>query len=106
MNIIENLTKKYNLAPNSYLKQSIWKGEVPPASQKRYEVLQSKWKHKIGAGWYGFDMTSRLSIVFYNVIDEFLDWVNKENPDFEIHQIKQKFNNIRIHLGNINKETS
>jgi hypothetical protein len=107
MTIIEELTQKYNLKPQSYLTSNIWKLKDDEFldSAARHKQLQNKWKHKYGHGWYGIDMTDRLPILFYDVVDEFLEWVNKNNPDFEIQQIKQKFVDIRIHLGNIDEKT-
>lgn len=107
--IVEELKIKYNLAPQSYLKRNVWHVDNKELdfeqSATEHKRIQSKWAYKYGQNWYGIEMTNRMPVVFYKTIDEFLDWVLINNPDFEIHQIKQKFSQIRIYLGNINKET-
>ena len=108
MTIIEELTQKYNLKPNSYLTDNIWKlkdGEFLD-SAARHKQLQDKWKHKYGQGWYGIEMTDRLPVLFYDAVDDFLDWVNKNNPNFEIQQISQKFTWIKIYLDGVDEQTN
>jgi hypothetical protein len=100
MEIIKQLTEKYNLSPNSYCKQNIWRGEPSAESVERYNKLKQKWQNHVGKGWYGFSL-ERMPVLVYDVIDEFLDWLKIEEPNFEIHQIKQKFSYTRIHIGSI-----
>lgn len=67
-------------------------------SQEKIEFkLFDKWNHKIPKGWYGFDLEGT-PCVWWQIIDEFLDEVNKECPDFEIQQVKLKFGQIRCYI--------
>ena len=109
-NIIPYLTQKYDLAPNSYLKESVWAAKFKdsdfPESAAEHKRIQEKWAAKVGAGgWYGIEMTDRMPVVFYKAMDEFLEWALERNPNLEIHQIAQKFTWIKIYLGNVDKET-
>ena len=37
--------------------------------------------------------------VWRRILDEFLNWIEKQRPDFEIHQVKMKFYQLRLYLG-------
>lgn len=108
MNIIKQLKEKYNLAPNSYLDKNVWRKSAKDSdfleSAAEHKRIQDKWDYKVGANWYGIEMTDRMPVVFYKVIDEFLDWMLINEPNFEIHQIKCKFGGIRVYIGNISEE--
>jgi len=103
LDIIQNLTEKYNLAQDSYSEQNIWKKHTTPESKERYKKLKRKWQKYIGMNWYGFEL-ERLPVKIYDIIDDFLEYIKNNNPDFEIHQVKTKFGSIRIYLGNITGE--
>ena len=60
--------------------------------------LFDKWIHKIPKGWYGFDLNNVPS-VWEKIIDDFLEELNKECPDFEINQIKLKFFQLRFYVN-------
>ena len=66
--------------------------------------LFQKWAHRVPKGWYGFAL-GNVPFRWAQILDDFLTEVEKENKDFEIHQIKLKFGGCRIYLGNINKKT-
>ena len=66
-------------------------------SDTRYKQLQTKWKPKIGDGWYGFSLHG-VPLSWIEIIDEFLDHVAAVDPDFEIHQIKLKIGRIRFYV--------
>ena len=61
-------------------------------------LLFSKWAYRVGKGWYGFNL-GHIPRVWTEMLDEFLCWLEKQRPDFEIHQIKIKMGSVRIHLG-------
>lgn len=61
------------------------------------------WAYKIPQGWYGFSLGNEVPMAWAYTIDKFLEEVNKECPNFEIHQIKLKWGGLRCYLGNINE---
>ena len=61
-------------------------------------MLFQKWAYRVGKGWYGFSL-GNVPHVWRFVLDEFLEWLEKQCPDFEIHQVKMKFRSMRIYLG-------
>ena len=63
--------------------------------------LFQKWAYRVGKNWYGFDLAG-VPFIWAQIIDRFLEEVQKECPDFEIHQVKLKFGGNRTYLGNIN----
>lgn len=90
MNILITLQQKYNLNSDSYSSQELV--NIP-------EWMYEKWSPFYGEGWYGIDC-GLIPSSWVNVIDEFLDWVKDNNPNFYIQQIKVKFGEIRIYVGN------
>lgn len=60
--------------------------------------LFMKWAYRVGKGWYGFALSSDVPFVWAQIIDEFLDELAKEAPNFEIHQIKLKFGGLRFYV--------
>ena len=58
-------------------------------------ILIEKWKNRIPNGWYGFDGINEL---WGKIIDKFLTELEKECPDFQIHQIKLKFGGLRFYV--------
>lgn len=59
--------------------------------------LIDKWSHKIEIGWYGFAIEG-ISDEWTNQIDEFLEYLNIQCPEFTIRQIKIKFGGLRIYV--------
>lgn len=82
-----------------------WPLEAYPADQQqriregksRYQALVTKWQHKIVPGWYGFDLYD-VPLRWLNIIDDFLDYLHQEDPNFKIHQIKLKFGSLRFYV--------
>lgn len=60
--------------------------------------LFMNWAYRIPKNWYGFALTNAVPMVWAYIIDAFLQEVEKECPNFEIHQIKLKFSSIRVHI--------
>jgi hypothetical protein len=61
-------------------------------------LLFWKWAHRVGKGWYGFNL-GHIPPIWTDMLDEFLCWLEIQCPDFEIHQIKMKLGGVRIYLG-------
>jgi hypothetical protein len=51
--------------------------------------LFQKWAYRVGKGWYGFSLGS-IPRVWTDVLDNFLEWLESQRPDFQIHQVKIK----------------
>lgn len=72
-----------------------------PEFRATYETdlwLFQKWAYRVGKGWYGFAL-GNVPYVWRLILDEFLEWVEKERPDFKILQVKVKFDRLRLYLG-------
>ena len=64
-------------------------------------LLFYKWAYRVGKGWYGFAL-GNVPRVWSDVLDEFLCWLEIQQPDFEIHQIKIKLGGLRFYVGTKN----
>lgn len=65
--------------------------------------LFQKWAYRVGKNWYGFSLDDA-PFIWGLIIDKFLEEVEKECPDFEIHQIKLKFGGLRFYVQlNVNE---
>jgi len=90
--IIDYLIDKYDLENKS-------KDLFINDNSAELEVLEKKWKHKVGERWYGFSLMSNTPINWIKAIDEFLEYIDEEtNGEFEIHQIKTKFGGLRFYV--------
>lgn len=63
-----------------------------------YTGLKSRWSDKIEPGWYGFDLTLWPPVNWYNAINAFLTWLETQQPEFKIRQIKLKFGRLHIYV--------
>ena len=72
-------------------------------SHEKATTLQVRYFNRVPDGWYGFDC-SCWPINWLNALEEFLAELEKDSPDFEIHQIKLKLGGARIYLGNLSTE--
>lgn len=72
-------------------------------SAEKSEFLQQKYESRIPSGWYGIDAYS-WPINWLNALEEFLAELEKDSPDFEIHQVKLKLGSGRIHLANLSEQ--
>jgi hypothetical protein len=61
------------------------------------DYLCEKYLKHIPKGWYGFAIGKPIVPEWMNIIDEVLELCIKNDPDFEIHQIKLKFGGIRFY---------
>lgn len=64
---------------------------------KNNQFYNEKYKNNITKGYYGFDINI-LPENWLNIIDELLELFIKNDPEFEIHQIKIKFGGVRFYV--------
>jgi hypothetical protein len=105
MNIINELKQKYNLAPDSYYTKSPYSMDLYGKTSPREIVLREKWKNYIEPKYYGFSLGGPTPAVWFDVIDEFLDFLKEKHPDFKILQIKLKMGSLRCYIENISPDT-
>lgn len=107
MEFTKQLIAKYNLAADSYYTKSAypfdWNSREVQELDALEEHLLNKWQKRIPKGWYGFSLAP-CPKVWLLAIDEFLDELEKVNPNFEIHQIKCKYGSLRCYLGGDSEE--
>jgi hypothetical protein len=60
--------------------------------------LFQKWAHKVPKGWYGFSLGHNVPMSWATAIDSFLEAIQNQGIDFEIHQIKLKFGGLRFYI--------
>lgn len=76
-----------------------WMIELPV-----YRYLKSKYKNRVRDNCIGFSLSLPCPTIWYNIVDEFLIYVSKQCPAFEILQICIKNGGIKITLDNISDE--
>jgi len=59
--------------------------------------LFQKWAYRVKKDWYGFSL-GNAPFEWATEIDEFLEWVEANFPDFKILQIKLKMGGLRCYL--------
>lgn len=113
MSKVQELIEEYNLTPNSYYTESPYTKEwldktkviLPSIIYNKAEnALRKRWGSRISKDWYGFNLGIPIPLVWYIVIDKFLEYIEQKCPEFEIYQIKLKFGGLRMYLGKISKE--
>lgn len=57
-----------------------------------------KYRKHIPQGWYGFSMGAPIIPQWLDIVDEVLELCIKNDPEFEIHQIKIKFGGVRFYV--------
>ncbi len=95
--IVDRLAKKYK----DQLAHAQKELKAPTERGAGYESdvwLFQKWAYRVGKGWYGFSLGS-IPRAWMNVLHEFLEWMETQRPDFEIHQVKLKGRGLRMYLG-------
>ncbi len=92
--IFSELITKYDLRPNSYVYTANFDHKY------WFDYLFYKWKPYIAENHYAFQALVSNEI-WYRVIDEMLEIIKVDSPNFKIVQIKVKVGGIRIHLENI-----
>jgi len=111
--IAKKIIQKYNLKPSSYFEESPYKKEFQDSAMAkeinnigfaRNSAIKEKWASHIPDRWYGFDLGYPVPVVWYDAIDEFLDYAKEQCPDFEIYQIKLKMGGLRMYIGRVTEE--
>ena len=64
----------------------------------RHDEVEAKWADHVPKQWYGYALGG-CPTTWANVIDDFLTQLKEIDPNFEIHQIKQKFGGLRLYLS-------
>lgn len=110
MNKAQELIKKYNLAANSYYPNTKnpyqdRDKETDKLCAEKEAALMTKYRDRIGKGWYGFSFGSPTPLVWFAVIDEFIGYILEKNSVSEIRQVKMKMGGCRIGIfGLIDEE--
>jgi len=86
---VSSLKEKYGHLDLSIPKTKVFNTDV---------ILFQRWAYKVGKGWYGFALCTAPNS-WATIINEFLEWLEKQDPDFEIHQIKLKMGGLRFYVG-------
>jgi hypothetical protein len=89
LNEIKEIINKFNLNDH----------KLDDEFEKDDSYFLKKYGMNIPNGWYGFDLTSFVYLSWKNCIDEILEFLIKNDPNFEIHQIKLKFGGIRFYVA-------
>ena len=87
MNIIDQLKQKYPKINYDILDD---KNSVSMQLFMRYA-----WR--VHPKYYGFDL-GNVPFIWFHIINEFLEYLEKEDPDFKILQIKTKYGRVAVHL--------
>lgn len=99
-NIFEDIINKYKLEPNTYEADLIGSNEE---STVWLEQFREKWQARFVSGYWNLEI-SGLPQRWLDAIDEALDLIEIESPEFKIAQIKIKFGGIRINLFDISSQ--
>lgn len=98
--MFKTLIEKYNLAQNTY-------ENLPVISNEEYSVwitdFCGKWSSRFAQGYWNFDLMP-LPWIWHAAIDEALDIITEDSPEFKICQIKIKFGGVRFYLIDISGE--
>lgn len=100
----QKLLKKHKISRDSYYKSNPYEGTIHKNTQAEITLLEN-FAHRVGKGWYGISLSQPTPNSWFLFMTDFLRLIEKNNPDFEIQQIKIKFGGIRIYLSKISKET-
>ena len=92
--IVDILKEKYQPSLDKIDYKKINNGNLNPDV-----YLFQKWHEKIAPKWYGFSLSNDVPFIWATIIDEFLIWLEKECPNFEIHQIKLKWGGLRFYVS-------
>jgi hypothetical protein len=97
MNKAQQIIQKFDLHPNGY--------EFPTTTigdHDYVEKLHQKHHTHIGEGWSGFaDLPNGIPLIWIEAIDQFLQYVKDDYPDFQIQQIKLKYGGVRMYIDGV-----
>ncbi len=97
--VLDEESKRVRDILNNYEEKGYPPDELLESSE--YVSLKKKWSHKVSEGFNGFELAQPCPIVWYKIIDEFLDYVNSVCPSFEIVNMKIKYGGLSMTLLNI-----
>lgn len=103
MNKSQEIIHKHDLKPHSYYTESPYKNRELYPKTNWDDMLFEKWKNNIPDDWYGFCL-GPLPDKCCRALDEMLEYAKSVEPQFEIHQIKVKFTQVRCYMGNISTD--
>lgn len=108
LNEVKKIITKYNFKPIEipvgFANLYRYKDENPQDCTYYYNIekndyyLLNKYSKHIPKGWYGFNIGTPIVPQWMDIIDEILELCIKQDPKFEIHQIKIKFGGIRFYV--------
>jgi len=111
---VQEILDKYDLdvhIPEKYATVYKYRIAEPEKCEKEFcsseitdRTLFEKYEKYIPKGWYGFSIGDPTPPNWYKCLDEVLEYLTKEDPEFEIHQIKTKFGGIRFYVESQNIE--
>lgn len=87
MSIVEQLKEKYGPASEFPLNESHLNPTV---------YLFQKFAYKVEKGWYGFNLGKSTPFKWAFIIEEFLEWLETEAPNYKIRQCKLKMGGLRL----------
>ena len=106
---VEEIMDKYNLSvniPSEYKNVYRYRDAHPNIVEEEFShpeindsFLINKYKNRIPMGWYGFAIGEPTPKNWFVVIDKILELLIKNDPSFEIYQIKMKYGGIRFYVG-------
>ena len=104
LNEVQEIIDKYYLGvdiPDEYPTVYKYRDAHPTKFEEEFcsseindNTLCDKYRKHIPKGWYGFSIGEPLPPNWFKAIDEVVELCVKNDPDFEIHQIKLKFGSI------------
>jgi len=99
--MIQKILQKYKAQRDYYypnIENPYKIDELKNASGEKENKLREKWAKHIPPGWYGFSFGRPTPDCWFDIIDEFLDYLLTIDPALEIHQIKMKFGSCLMYL--------
>lgn len=95
-----NITEDMDFFPNvdSLYDDRVGVRDFDEQMNLREKQLFDNWKQYIGNGWYGFALGIPTPLVWYDVIDEFLEYIKENDKEFKILQIKVKWGGLRFYV--------
>lgn len=67
-----------------------------------YEWLLREFRVRTPNGWYGYSLGPTSG--WLPLLAELHAVLEKSDPNYEVHQIKEKFGELRVYLGNVGSE--
>lgn len=112
---IEELIQKYNLKKDGYCEgvDALYgvsehsddvKARFFDTVYEKEMALNNKYADRIPKGWYGFSLGTPTPVLFFDVIEEFLDYAIEQCPNLVILQVKIKFGGLRLYIDRVTEQ--